>query len=173
VNGWGRSAIYRQAVPRSQACRARCSASYQAIPQASGRSRFPRRTGSKALATALPCSVPADAGKTDGGDCDKPPRQAGGLPLPCAQSGKRRPAEPRRQFPKHPSPLQITHVAVTHDGSAVYNIVILFPQWVGGASIVACRIRARGTRQLGTFFLRYDSVSQIGLRVTADCRPGE
>ena len=57
MSGWVRSAIYRQEVARSRVCRARCSASYQAIPQASGRFRFPRHTDSKALGAALSCSA--------------------------------------------------------------------------------------------------------------------
>ena len=125
MSGWGRSAIHRPAVARSRVCRARCSASYQATPQASGRSRFPRHTGSKALATGLPCSVPADAGRTDGGDCHRQRRLAVCSRLPHVRSGKDPFAARRRPFPIHPSPLQITHVTVTLDGSIVYDTVIL------------------------------------------------
>jgi hypothetical protein len=107
--------------------RARCSASYQAIPQASGRFRFPRHTGSKALATALPCSVPADAGKTDAGDCDRQPRLAVCSRLRHVQSSRHPSAARRRLFQKLPLPLQITPIIVNHGSSVIYNTVILAP----------------------------------------------
>jgi hypothetical protein len=108
VNGWGRFATGRPAVPRAGVRQARCSASSPAIQGASDRFRFLRRTGNKAPGTSLLCSVPAGADKIDGGDCDKQQRLAGGSPRPRAQSGKHPPHAQFCPLPQRPPLLQIT-----------------------------------------------------------------
>jgi hypothetical protein len=110
ASGWGRFATGRLAVPRSRVCRARCSASYPAIPRASVRFGFLRRTNNKALEADHLCCVPGGVGKTDGGARYKQPRRVVGPPQPRARSGKHRPAYPRSN---RYSPLQVTRATAT------------------------------------------------------------
>ena len=87
VSGWERFAMGLPATLRSSV-RARGCASYPAIPQVSGRSRFHPRTDNKVPAAAHLCSVPTGAGKADDGGCDKVQKSTGGsLPRP-ARSGR-------------------------------------------------------------------------------------
>ena len=106
MSGWGPSAMDHPAVPRAGVRPARCNASSPATLSASGRFRFFHHTGSKAPGTALLCSVPAGADKTDGADRDKRRKLAGGSPLPTEQSDKHSPEIRLGLFPQH-SLLQI------------------------------------------------------------------
>jgi hypothetical protein len=107
VSGWGQSAMGPPAVPRAGVRPARCNASSPATLLASGHFRFFRHTGSTALGTALPCSVPVGADTTDGGDRDKWRKLAGGPPLPTEQSDRHSPETHFGLSPHHPL-LQIT-----------------------------------------------------------------
>lgn len=107
MSGWGQSAMGHPAVPRAGVRPARCNASSPATLSASGRFRFFHHTGSRAPGTALLCSVPAGADKTDGGDRDKRRKLAGGSPLPTEQSDKHSPETHFGLFPQRPL-LQIT-----------------------------------------------------------------
>jgi hypothetical protein len=66
----GQSARGHPAVPRAGVRPARCKASSPATLPASGRFHSFHHTGSKAPDTALLCSVPSGADKTDAGDRD-------------------------------------------------------------------------------------------------------
>jgi hypothetical protein len=70
--------------------------------------RFLRRTDSTAPGTAPPCSFPACAGKTDGGDHGKPQRLAACSPRQRAQPGKHQPHDRLCPFPNRCSHPQIT-----------------------------------------------------------------